>query len=321
MKRKTGFTLVELLVVIAIIGILIALLLPAVQATREAARRMQCSNNLKQIGLGMINYEAAHGVFPFGCGGLVSQPDYAQAGTWAAFILPQLEQQNAYDQFDFSKHVTDPANQTAVSTVIDIFICPTDPGGREPLGKATPPQPHNNPANCMRIWYTVSMGPTHDGTSLTNGCPYCPDVTPSSTNYCCQGYNYGSWGAPDGSIRSGSFVGMFGRIPLSIAASHVRDGLSNTIMAGETLPGHCEWNGAYYQNFPAAATVTPLNAMNNYLEGGGNWQHTCGFKSLHPGGANFVLGDGSVHFLSETIDYQLFNGLGTRAGDEVVTLP
>ena len=89
---RSGFTLVELLVVIAIIGILVALLLPAVQSAREAARRMQCGNNLKQIGLALLNYESSRQAFPFGCGGAVGHARYAQTGTWAAFILPQLEQ-------------------------------------------------------------------------------------------------------------------------------------------------------------------------------------------------------------------------------------
>src|SRR5687767_8536224 len=118
---RSGFTLVELLVVIAIIGILVALLLPAVQSAREAARRMQCGNNLKQLGLALLNYEAGQRVFPFGCGGAVGHQRYAQTGTWAAFILPQLEQQALYDLFDFKKHMNDPANQRAVSTIVPAF--------------------------------------------------------------------------------------------------------------------------------------------------------------------------------------------------------
>src|SRR5262245_15791655 len=124
---RLAFTLVELLVVIAIIGILVALLLPAVQSAREAARRMQCGNNLKQLGLALLNYESSRGVFPFGCGGTSGGARYAQTGTWAAFILPQLEQQNLFDTFDFKRHMNDPANQKAVSTIVPGFICPSDP--------------------------------------------------------------------------------------------------------------------------------------------------------------------------------------------------
>ena len=135
---RSGFTLIELLVVIAIIALLLGLLLPAVQSAREAARRMQCGNNLKQIGLALLNYETNRGVFPFGCGGTQGQARYAQTGTWAAFILPQLEQQNVYDTFDFKKHMNDPANQKAVSTIVQAFICPTDPEGMTPLNKVAP---------------------------------------------------------------------------------------------------------------------------------------------------------------------------------------
>lgn len=319
--RRAAFTLVELLVVIAIIGILVAMLLPAVQSAREAARRLECQNNLKQVGLALLTYETNHGVFPFGCGGLVGHANYAQAGTWAAFILPQLEQQNLYDKFDFNKHLTDAANQIAVSTKVKAFVCPSDPDGRTPLASATPPQPENNPKSAMRIWYTASMGPTHDGTSLGNGCLYCPSTAPGVSNYCCQGFNYGTNPAPDGSIVAGSFAGMFGRTAKSIRAVDVRDGLTNTLMVGETLPGHCQWNSAYYQNFPLSSTVTPLGVMKNDFKGEGNWQHSCGFKSLHPGGASFALGDGSAHFVSDTIDYRLFNELGTRAGKEVAQVP
>jgi len=316
---RSGFTLVELLVVIAIIGILVALLLPAVQSAREAARRMQCGNNLKQIGLALLNYESSRQAFPFGCGGAVGHARYAQTGTWAAFILPQLEQQALYDKFDFKKHMNDPANQFAVSTIVPAFICPSDPEGQTPINKVAQQQPENNGPNNMRLWYPASMGPTHDGSTMSDGCPYCSSPTPSEGNVCCQGFNYGTNGSS--TIPAGTFAGIFGRTPTSIRVGEVMDGLSNTFFAGETLPGHCRWNGAYHQNYPLASTVTPLGMMKNDFLGGGNWQHSCGYKSLHTGVVGFVMGDGSVRFLNDSIDYFVFNRLGTRAGREVVSVP
>ncbi len=117
---------------------------------------------------------------------------------------------------------------------------------------------------------------------------------------------------------------MFARHTRKIRFEDVIDGTTNTIMAGETLPGHCIHNVAFGGNFPMAGTTIPLNTM----EGKGGTSHNtsqhwraCGFKSLHSGGANFMLGDASVRFFSESIDYRVYNELGTRAGGEVVTLP
>ena len=116
---------------------------------------------------------------------------------------------------------------------------------------------------------------------------------------------------------------MFGRQPGSVGFGDVRDGLSNTVMVGESLPAHCIWNGAFQSNVPLGYMTVPLNTM--ISDGGSGSQSlerkTNGFKSLHPGGANFTFGDGSVTFLAESIDHELYANLGTRAGGEVVTRP
>jgi prepilin-type processing-associated H-X9-DG protein len=114
---------------------------------------------------------------------------------------------------------------------------------------------------------------------------------------------------------------MFGRYPNKIRLEHVTDGTSSTIMAGETLPGHCAWMSAYAPNFTVTGTSIPLNTMEEDNGTGGAWYRCCGFKSRHPGGANFAMGDASVHFVSETIDFRIYNHLGTRAGGEVAQLP
>jgi prepilin-type N-terminal cleavage/methylation domain-containing protein/prepilin-type processing-associated H-X9-DG protein len=306
--RSRAFTLVELLVVIAIIGVLIALLLPAVQAAREAARRMQCGNHLKQIGLALHGYHDNHGVLPFGSGYWV-----ALTGTWFSFILPELEQQAVYDQIDFRVQLSDAVNRNAVTTRIDAAICPSDPMAADPIFKdRTCASPIYNPNPGLGLWYPASIGPTH-----VDSCAFCPYPKSSSTSadsYCCQGWNFGTQSPDDNS------VGMFGRYPVGRKVDSVTDGLAHTIAAGETLPAQCVYNGAYSNNFPVAGTTIPINTFETCSAAGSIYYRACGFKSLHAGGANFVMGDGSVHFVEEFIDYRLFNELGTIAGGEKARL-
>ncbi len=319
---RLGFTLVELLVVIAIIGILIALLLPAVQAAREAARRMQCSNNLKQIGLALHNYHNAMRALPFGCAnwdGVVVDPVTGRrsyGGTWAAMILPYIEQQALYNQFDFRIHMKDQKPE-ALTAVVATFICPSDPASSNPiftLPASSCQAGTSNPTASLGLWYPGSIGPT-----FMDYGPFCPLAKRPWTctdpdSYCSQGCNFGSSGPP------GNSVGMFGRWARSFRFEDCTDGLSNTFMNGETLPKHCCWMRAYNSNFPVTGTSIPLNTK-EAKEDGSEWYRTCGFKSQHPGGANFLMADGSVHFVSEAIDYKLYNELGTRAGGEPVRLP
>lgn len=309
-QARYGFTLVELLVVIAIIGILVALLLPAVQAAREAARRTSCTNNMKQIGLALHLYHDTHGKLPY-AGPFPWSTE--SGGTWSAFILPLIEQQNVYDLFDFNQQLSHTTNRAAVTAIVKTYICPSDGSVATALqgGANCRIQPWN-PCNSMAQWYPVSMGPTRDGTSAGNSCIFCPEPYPS---YCCRGHDYGRGG-------STTFAGMFGQHSTSIKFKEVTDGLSTTIMAGETIPSHCSFNGAYSRNFPVAGTSIPMNTMiENDPATDDKWYSACGYKSRHPGGVNFVMGDASVHFFNEAMDYQLYNHLGSRDGGEVVHLP
>ena len=329
---RRAFTLVELLVVIAIIGVLVALLLPAVQAAREAARRSSCTNNIRQLGLAIHNYESSHGQMPIGTtygrpNADNPEPFYM---TWSAQILPQLELQNVYDRFDFtepmvSRRFKEGSNDAIAAEIsIPVYTCPSDERAGEPIlmegrgeSRLVSGGGDNNPGQAQGLWYTGSIGPTEP-----NGCSFCPEPKPS---YCCRGCSFGTF-AVEGPSEScagygDSSVGMFSRFPVGYKFSEVTDGLSNTLMLGETLPYHCIWNCVFCINFPVSSTVVPLNHLES--DSGnrdGTWPRVCGYKSRHPGGVNFAMGDASVHFFSETLDYKLYNELGTRADNEVVKL-
>ncbi len=176
---RPGFTLVELLVVIAIIGILVALLLPAVQLVREAARRTTCANNLRQIGIALNSYHSSHGKFPIGAvewrpGNDMSKRQLA----WSAFLLPQLEQNNVYERLDLNLAFDHPFNADAAKTILPVFICPSSLRGAETVNGRGPSDyggifgerisgPNNPPKGCMLLDVAVKIRDIRDGTSNT----------------------------------------------------------------------------------------------------------------------------------------------------------
>ena len=336
--RSGAFTLVELLVVIAIIGVLVALLLPAVQAARESARRSQCMNNLKQIGLGMQSFHGAHGSLPAATSRDVTQKDpktgqrlwnlqYNPGPVWASSLLPYIEQQAIYDQWDFSIINNTYPNSELVKIPVSTYICPSAERAGDPIfddrndgsvGAGI------NPKVALGLWYPVSMGPTTYDVCDPGYPKWCPPEFHYEGSYCCHGRWFG--GAAGGKYGSG---GMFEHSPLRRKFNEVTDGLSNTLMSGETLPRQCVYVSTYAPNFSLAGTAVPLNvtdpslwcpAEGEYYEPGCS-ENGCGFKSDHPGGVHFLMGDASVHFFAETTDYRLLNELGSINQGESVGVP
>ena len=311
--RKRGFTLIELLVVIAIIAILIALLLPAVQQAREAARRTQCKNNLKQIGLALHNYHDTHSTLPSGSIVLLNAAGTTYNGhgwTWHASILPYIEYANMYSAIQGPNDgglgaelggTTDTKQMLAGATVMSIFWCPSQPDVTQGVQKGG-----YSPSN-----YNGNMG-TLIGYS-GDDC-YGGSVT-----------NAAGMRAPGGCLNAD---GIF-YISSSVRFRDVIDGLSNTIFVSEVIDSggdadklggagsdrkHC-FSGGADGNPPTEMTEYLIAAesndpINTYAEEAAG--------SFHVGGAQFVMGDGSVRFLSENMSMTIYQSISTRAGGEVV---
>jgi prepilin-type N-terminal cleavage/methylation domain-containing protein/prepilin-type processing-associated H-X9-DG protein len=371
-KARVGFTLIELLVVIAIIAVLIALLLPAVQSAREAARRAQCVNNLKQLGLAHLNFENVNGWFPpdvdyltppylpdldssvagFGSSGQENAGNFTR-------ILPYLEQQNVYNTINFNRGAFDQVNvppidgsgslytgigqDSAYSTVLNAFICPSSPapssinyyntcwsGYGNGSGSPLPNPP-------TQIWGRTDYFPTcgfHGSLLQLLGFP--------AAYVTAQG---GDSGVIANSATFNSTTGLVNTPIPHIRIASVTDGTSNTILLGEDAGRPVGYNHArqiYNQHGgPVDGVLNPVDY------GGGAWAdpysyaHLCGatadgirchggiclincssnneLYSFHPGGVNVGFCDGSVHFLKESIDPRIVVYLVTRAGGEVVS--
>ena len=327
-SKQKGFTLVELLVVIAIIGILIGMLLPAVQAVREAARRIECANNLRQISLGCLNFESAHNEFPAGRQGLeADQPIHRDLApgvigdngtSFLVTILAFVEQENALDQIgDIVTKRTwshsakwDLASETPVSlavigTQIPGFTCPSDDS--EPTTTISP-----IPSNGV-----VSVEPSDSNAVVAGTCSYAGCVGSGF-----RGGTYAGIGFKGNTAIKYENNGML-MYSNQISIDDVADGTSNTFIVGETVEGHHEfqynvWSANVRYTACSRNTNTPLNfpiglVANQTLWAGSNG----GFASRHTGGANFGYVDGHVSFKSESIDQDVYEATSTRNGGEV----
>jgi len=306
-----GFTLIELLVVIAVISVLIALLLPAVQGAREAARRINCTNNLKQIGLALNNYHDVHNTFPPGYISLwrrdgsdagVAEDDFGPGWAWGAMILPHLEQTPLFDSINFSLSVAMPQNDTASLMRVKAYLCPSD---SPPF--SVPVRDQNNSVTVDTV-----------GTSNYVGC-----------------YGVGEIGAAPGRGN-----GVFYRNSRTSLAA-ITDGSSQTVCIGERSHNlsYVTWTsrslGGWLFKTSSVEGGTdqfnpdPEEAFTMVLGPAGlddgprtpnhPEAHVEDYWSRHPGGVNFVFGDGSVKLIKNSISPAVYRGLFTRSGGEVTS--
>jgi prepilin-type N-terminal cleavage/methylation domain-containing protein/prepilin-type processing-associated H-X9-DG protein len=324
-RRVSGFTLIELLVVIAIIAVLIALLLPAVQAARAAARRAQCVNNLKQIGLALLNFENSQQYFPANAIGPFNDASpYAQG--WMMFILPQVEQVTIYNSFNQGTNWYDVANQTAVNTQISAYVCPSavgshsvsgmiddlsynPPAGAGPISAAT--------SDYTAIWgidpslYTSNgLNPPADARGILTTPIYPPPPTPV--------LGYPLTAITDGLSNTVAVTELANRpqawLRKGIASNSTSGGLSGT-SSGTVISGGpwaSDWKSVAPQGATQDGSSKPGPCMINCTN---NWEA----YSLHSGGANALFGDGSVKFLKETISPATFAAIMTRACGEITS--
>jgi prepilin-type N-terminal cleavage/methylation domain-containing protein/prepilin-type processing-associated H-X9-DG protein len=319
MAKRRGFTLIELLVVIAIIGVLIALLLPAVQAAREAARRIHCTNNLKQLGLAAMNYESTHKVFPPGQM-RISFATSPRVRGFSLFVnlLPFLEQGPLYNRWNFADPLDNTVGTTANTAVfLNALLCPSDIIRQNPI------------VNGGVRYYAIAS----------------------------YGGNGGTRSHPPASVSSDGIFHCTGPATpgfREVRISEVTDGLSSTLLFGER--NHVDPN--YDSFFDAGWTTEPMWQWGWWAPSGGMFglsdvtmsawapinyrlgfsfstkpssvggadafaeydaQRVASFGSQHPGGANFAMGDGSVRFLKDTTATSVLRSLATRAGGEVVS--
>ena len=295
-RRRHALTLVELLVSIGVIAVLIAIVLPAVQSAREAARRMQCSSNLKELGIALHSYHDVYQAFPINTTFNHDVYETGQTRSWMQGVLPCIEQAQLSQRIKVGGTIID--NRLVAEIVIPGFLCPSD---------------------------------TNDGT-MDNRAGAPANWKLGLTNYkSCAGCNW-AWGGfsvawPRGrfandtdGLSDGNGLICEGRSgPRLTRIADVTDGTSFTLAIGEAVPRWSKWTWWYYHNGVTATCAIPLNYRQPNLtpeKNWGNWRTNYGFASRHPGGGNFCFADGSVRFIGDTVDLNVYRAAATINGGE-----
>jgi prepilin-type N-terminal cleavage/methylation domain-containing protein len=327
-RVKSGFTLVELLVVIAIIGVLVALLLPAVQAAREAARRSSCANKMRQLAIGLHNHHDVYNRFPpGGQEDVLPQPNppgnttMIRGCSWIVFTLPFIEQQPLYDKYNFTLAYNNPVNALVAETVIQTLYCPSGPDARKHLDTNT------NLTKAVGTHYVGVAGAS--GPANPTNFTFQTIVFPYTVGNVTAN---GAW-TPHGILSqyretTGS-VSSFRQVRFS----DITDGTVNTFLIGESSRQIPPGKSSHYRAWtrgnnggtgafkcirvaPAGDTTTVLSTINTVYYNGSNNFNEISFGSQHPGGCHFAMADASVRFVAQTVDFPTYAVTSTMGNGE-----
>jgi prepilin-type N-terminal cleavage/methylation domain-containing protein/prepilin-type processing-associated H-X9-DG protein len=322
-RLERGFTLIELLVVIAIIAVLIALLLPAVQAAREAARRMQCTNNLKQFGIAMQNHHDVRGTLPYGAWNSPAQP-------WSFFILPYLEQVQMANALNMTAAFNDVKNSTVVGASLNVFLCPTDPNNSLVTQSNPPRKKGNYMVNWGNAEYEQAVGTGGSNPATITG-PAGSSIPPAVANVVA--------------IRGPFRVNNAANAPNGFALRDITDGTSSTLLMSEVKIGpnsgttKSDYRGDIWTDSKDAymftAATTPNSTVVDQLDGTSGCPNVAGpppclaatgsqsefnaARSYHPGGVNAAFCDGSVRFVKDSVSLASWRAVSTKDGGEVLS--